>query len=223
MKWIHSTSAILLLTIACLDAHAHRPVVINGGPTDFETAHVVADPEVSYVGYHEGTPGAPELWFVFEAEEGVPLYMQAGVPEIARYETLRPSLVLLGPNLPPVDVPFDIPEGYGGQIFSSEGEEPVVFEEEFTGTTSWQFPATRLQVPASGRYYLVGYIPSGENGKFWVALGEEEVFGIQDIVTLPRTLIQVRQFHEVFPIGGLLGWVLLVMMALLIGLVSQFF
>ncbi len=223
MKWIHRTTAIIfLLAIGCLDAYAHRPVVINGGPTNFETAHLVSDPGISYVGYHEGTPEAPELWFSFEVEEGTSLFMQPGVPEITRYRSLRPSLVLLGPGLPSVDVPFDIPAGYGGQIFSSEGEEPVVFEEEFTGTSSWQFPSTRLQVPESGRYYLVGFVPSGENGKFWVALGEKEAFGIQDIVTLPRTLIQVRQFHEVFPIGGILGWVLLLMIALLVGLVAQF-
>ena len=142
------------------------------------------------------------------------------MPEIDRYEALRPALALLGPNLPDIDVPFQIPEGYGGRVFSTEGEEPTVFDEEFTGTTSWRFDAVREEVPVTGRYYVVAYIPGGDDGKFWMALGEEEVFGLEDILTLPSTLFQVRQFHEVFPFGGLLGWLLLVLLAAVVGLFS---
>ncbi len=214
---------VLFLTLACADAQAHKPVVINGGPTDYLTAHEVPDPEVSYVGYHERTSEAPELWFTFEAQQGTPLYMQLGVPKIDRFETLRPAMVLLGPGLPAVDVPFDIPEGYGGLTFFSDEQEPVIFEEEFTGTTSWQFPSSRLDAPATGRYYLVGYIPSGDSGKFWIALGEKEDFGIGDIITLPRTLVQVRLFHEVFPIGGILGWALVFILLVISGLIALFF
>lgn len=213
---------LLFLTFACVHAQAHKPVVINGGPTGYRTAHEVPDPEVSYVGYHEGTPGAPELWFTFEVEQGAPLYMQPGVPRIDRFETLRPAMALLGPGLPAVDVPFDLPDGYGGQIFSTEGQDPVVFEEEFTGTTSWQFPAIQLNAPDTGRYYLVGYVPSGDTGKFWLALGQEEVFGLEDILTLPRTLIEVRLFHEVFPIGGILGWALLFILLVIAGAMASF-
>lgn len=213
----NASVTVLFLMLTCIDAQAHKPVVINGGPTDVETAYEVPDPEVSYVGYHERTPEAPELWFTFEAEGGAPLYLQLGVPKIDRYETLRPAMVLLGPGLPTADVPFDIPDGYGGQLFSSEAQEPVIFEEEFTGTTSWQFPSIRLDAPESGRYYLVGYIPNGDNGKFWMALGEEEDFGFEDILTLPTTLIKVRLFHEVFPIGGILGWALLFILLAVFG------
>ena len=219
----HASALLILLAFGCVNAQAHKPVVINGGPTNFETAHAVPDPEVSYVGYHERTPEAPELWFTFEAEEGTSLYMQPGVPKIDRYEMLRPAMVLLGPGMPEVDVPFTIPAGYGGKVVTSENQDPFVFEEEFTGTTSWQFPPTRLDAPETGRYYLVGYIPSGENGKFWIALGEEEVFGIGDIVSLPKTLIQVRLFHEVFPVGGILGWALLLILLAVSGLVASFF
>ena len=214
---------VLFIALSCFDAEAHKPVVINGGPTDYTTAHEVPDPEVSYVGYHEGTMEAPELWFTFEAQQGTPLYMQLGVPKIDRFETLRPVMVLLGPGLPALDVPFDIPEGYGGQTFSAVEQAPVIFEEEFTGTASWQFPASRLDAPETGRYYLVGYIPGGDRGKFWIALGEEEVFGLVDIITLPRTLVQVRLFHEIFPIGGILGWALLLILLVLSGLIASFF
>lgn len=214
-------AAILLTGLACItmEAHAHRPVIIDGGPTTFETAHAVPDPEVSYVGYHERSPEAPELWFTFRADAGTALFFQPGVPEIARFMSLRPAIVLLGPGLPAIDVPFAIPAGYGGHAFPTDVQEPVRFEEAFTGTNSWQFAATRLTAPETGRYYLVGYIPGGGDGKFWMALGEREVFGIADILTLPQTLVQVRLFHEVFPLGGILGWVLV----LLLGVIAGFF
>ena len=215
---------VLLLTFTSMDSWAHKPVVIDGGPTDYETAHEVPDPVVSYVGYHERTSEAPELWFTFESEEGSPIFMQLGVPEIERYESLRPSMVLLGPGLPEIDVPFEIPEGYGGIEYKSEDQgEPVYFEEEFTGTNSWQFEAVEIDASATARYYLVGYIPSGEDGKFFMALGEKEVYGFSDLFTLPRVLIKVRRFHEVFPIGGLLGWVLLFIIMAILGLVSLMF
>lgn len=214
---------VFLFMLTSIDAWAHKPVVIDGGATTYETAHKVQDPEVSYVGYHERTSEAPELWFTFEAEAGTPIYMQAGVPEIERYESLRPAMVLLGPDLPEVEVSFEIPEGYGGIVYSSEGQEPVNFDEEFTGTKSWQFEAVELDAPVKGRYYLVGYIPSGDDGKFWIALGKKEVFGFSDIFTLPRVLIKVRRFHEVFPLGGLLSWVLLFILMAILGLISLLF
>jgi hypothetical protein len=43
----------------------------------------------------------------------------------------------------------------------------------------------------------VAYVPSGEVGKLWIAPGEEEEFGLDDIVSLPATIETVRQFHEV--------------------------
>lgn len=212
----------LFLAFACGEAWAHKPVVIDGGPTDAQTAHDVPDPGVSYVGYHEATPGAPALWFTFEARQGTPLYLQPGVPRIDRFGALRPAMALLGPGLPAVEVPFAVPEGYGGQIFVTDEQDPVVFEEEFTGTTSWQFPAVELAAPVTGRYYLVGYLPGGESGKFWMAIGEEEAFGLADLFTLPQTLVQVRLFHEIFPFGGLLGWALVFMLLAVSGFIFWF-
>jgi len=211
MRSIPSRTWILLAAWAVLfslPALAHKPVVIDGGPTTAETAHEIADIDLSQVGYHEATTAAPEMWFTFEATAGEPLFFQLGVPEIARYEGLRPAAVLLGPGLPEVGVPFQVPEGYGGTVYGTAGVEPVVFDEEFTGTISWQFPAVETPLPVSGRYYLVGYLPGGAEGKFWMAIGKREQFGLSDILTLPSVLFQVRAFHEVGPVGGILFWFL---------------
>lgn len=192
--------------IAAVDAQAHKPIVIDGGPTTAETAHQIADPDVSQVAYHHVKPGQKEVWLSFNAQAGQTLFLQAGVPAIERYQNIRPAIVLLGPGLPEIVVPFEIPEGVGGLLFQTNEETPVFFHEEFTGTDSWQFSARTPETAEAGLYYVAGYIPSGEEGKIWVAIGEREAFGIADILKLPLTLYQVRSFHEVGIAGGLLFW-----------------
>ncbi|MFP4499476.1 MAG: hypothetical protein ACLFTT_00620 [Candidatus Hydrogenedentota bacterium] len=218
----HNTRYIVWAAIALLattGAWAHKPLVINGGPTDIDTAIVVDDVDVSQVAYHRIAESQPELWLTFEAAAGDLLKLQMGVPEITRLAEYRPAMALVGPGLPAADVPFDIPEDYGALVFPATAEAPVLFDEEFTGTTSWQWPMQEVTAETAGRYYLVAYHPNAAPGKLWVAVGEAEQFGIMDIVTLPRTVVKVRQFHEIFPWGGILGWGFLALLVVLLGLV----
>ena len=222
--WRHAGDARwragLVFCLLAAPAVAHAPIVIDGGPTDAETAYEISDVAVSQVAYHEATENKPVLWLTFEADAGSTLYLQLGVPYLERYEGLRPAMALLGPGMPEIHVPFGVPDGYGGWRFTTEGQAPVVFNEEFTGTLSWQFPAVRCKVPASGRYYLVGYLPNADEGKFWMVVGTLERFGLMDILTLPMVLSQVRAFHEVGPFGGILFWVMIGGIALLLFLVG---
>ena len=72
-------------------------------------------------------------------------------------------------------------------------------------------------LPQEGTYYMVTYLPSGDEGKFWVALGKAEVFGLWDLIRMPVIIIEARNFHEVFFWGGILGWAYLGIVALLLG------
>jgi presenilin-like A22 family membrane protease len=105
----------------------------------------------------------------------------------------------------------------GATVLSTENEEPTVFDEEFTGTISWMFAKKSVPLPQDGKYYMVTYIPSGGEGKFWVAPGDAEAFGLWDIVRMPVIVVQARSFHEIFPWGGILGWAYLLIIALLLG------
>lgn len=197
-----------ILVFAAVEAQAHKPIVINGGPANAETAYPIADPDVSQVAYHHVKPGQEQIWLSFHADAGKTLFLQAGVPVIERYKHIRPAIALLGPGLPDISLPFDFPEGLGGLIFTTDAETPTVFHEEFTGTDSWQFAAQTPQTVEEGLHYVVAFIPTGEEGKIWVAIGEREAFTISDILQLPITLYKVRSFHEVGFAGGLLFWVL---------------
>jgi hypothetical protein len=192
---LHSAAFALL---AMPLAMAHQPTVSDGSAVNAESAIEFENVQISRVVYHEMNEQALQLWLTFEVDQPQELRLQLGVPFIERLEDYRPALALLGPGLPAVDVPLEIPDGLGGVIFDTRDvTEPEVFDEPFSGTTSWIISETDVQLPSAGRYYVVAYHPSAELGKLWVALGSEEVFELDDLLELPDVLAQVRAFHEV--------------------------
>lgn len=213
----------IFLAAICGTAWAHNPIVINSGPTDAATAYEVADISVSRVAYHHAKPGQPLLWLTFYGRAGQRLELQMGVPKLDRYASVRPITAILGPGLPPApDLPFSVPQGMGATVLSTENEQPTVFHEEFTGTVSWMFAQNSVPLTQDGKYYMVTYLPSGVEGKFWVAPGVSEAFGLWDLIRMPVIIIQARSFHEVFPWGGILGWAYLLILVLLLGGLAGF-
>ncbi|MFM1919009.1 MAG: hypothetical protein RLZZ303_643 [Candidatus Hydrogenedentota bacterium] len=223
----HWPVMVLLLAIFALvsaEASAHRLLAITDTPLGPDNALVIDDVTVSQVGYHTASNSAPQLWMTFQGTAGQPIYFETGVPFIERLTGLRPLTLLVGPGLPEVDAPIALPPGTGAILFDTgDVTEPEVFDEEFTGTQSWIFGPWEPVLPETGTYYLVTLLPEGGDGKFWTAAGRAEVFGLDDILTLPQTIIGVRQFHEVFPWGGILGWGVLVVSGLLAALFSWIF
>ena len=187
----------LVVVGAPVVAWAHQPTMSDGSSRDASTALFISDVDLSQVVYHEVTAESPQLWLAFDLEEGQSLYFQLGVPVIDRLADYRPALALIGPELPPADLPFSVPDGLGAQPFTSEQiDEPRRFDEPFSGTSSWILLTETVPVPATGRYYLVAYDPAGQPGKLWVALGQREEFSLSDIAALQGILPRVRQFHE---------------------------
>ena len=218
-RWGLVLSLLAVLVLAAPGGWAHRMIPNDGTHTNADVAIQIQSLAVSQVAYQQIAAFSPQLWFTFMGESGEPLHVEVGVPKIDRLKDFRPAYAVLGPGLPEVDVPFAIPEGYGGWVFTTDDiANPEVFTEEFTGTTSWTFPPTDIVLPADGKYYVVAYAPSDEQGKLWMAVGTEEVFSVQDILSLPTTLLQVRRFHEVGPVGGIAGWILLFLPFLLLAL-----
>ena len=179
-------------------AWAHKPTFSDGSAKDANHAYRIDDVDVSLVFYHEVTSQAGQLWLTFDGKKDQTLYVQIGVPELDRLKHYRPAVAVLGQGLPEVRLPFPSPAGLGGKIISTNDvTAPTAFHEEFTDTRSWILKEDRVRLPADGRYYIVGYVPSGEPGKFWVAVGEREAFGRADWGKMGEWTIAARRFHEV--------------------------
>ncbi|MCX6094789.1 MAG: hypothetical protein NTY63_08240 [Candidatus Bipolaricaulota bacterium] len=213
---------LLILGAATTPCWAHKPIEI-GAVFPSQTASLRLETvDVSQVVYTELTPDHPQLWLTFDAAAGFALSVSLGVPA-GRGAAYRPSLFLLGPGMPNLDLPLSPPAGYGGlAVVSAVTAAAIPFHEPFTGTDSWILVERTFQLRASGTYYLVAVSDDSPLGKLWVAVGTREAFSWKDIVSLPATVRDVRSFHEVpTSRGGSLGKVLfLVGSATLIGLLA---
>lgn len=186
--------------ICCTSAAAHVPILSDGSARGPQTAIELENVQISRVVYHEITAAAPRLWLSFTVAEPQRVALRFAVPKIDRLADYRPNLVLLGPGLEPVSLPFEAPADLGGVIYeTSDIESPEVFFEPFSGTDAWELIDGTLDLPAAGQYYLVGYHPDAQPGKVWVALGILESFTPEEIAALPETVAAVRDFHEVGP------------------------
>ncbi len=205
---MHRNVRVVLIALTALllagPAFAHKPIFPEGRGCTQDDAIVIDDINVSQVAYTELTEACPRLWLTFDADAGQELYLQIALPQIDRYADLRPAVAVLGPDLPPVDVPFDVPAGYGGYVFATDDvEEPESFHEPFTGTDDWILKELTRDLPVAGRYYMVAYLPAGEVGKIWVAFGREEQFGLEDFLNFGNIVARTRAYHEVSGPGGI--------------------
>lgn len=178
-------------------ASAHLPIFDDGTAVDAEHALFISDIGLSQVVYHDVSEPVQPLWLAFDAVAGQALYFNPGVPALDRLRDYRPTFVLVGPGLPEAPLPFAVPPDNGAEVYSTTDiADPEFFHEPFSGTDSWILLEKTVILPQSGRYHLVGYLPSGQPGKFWIAVGKREEFGPEAIATLSQDIAQVRTFHE---------------------------
>ncbi|MCK6486490.1 MAG: hypothetical protein L6R00_20425 [Phycisphaerae bacterium] len=189
--------AVAFVACSANAALGHQPIVSDGSATSAASAISLGDVDVSKVVYHEVTVDAPRLWMTVEGIEGQELYVQLGLPAIERLANYRPSVAVLGPDLPSISLPFEIPAGLGGVLLTSgDVVDPTAFDEPFSSTRSWILLEKDVTLAKAGTYFIVAFGPAGQPGKLWVATGREEKFSLDEIGQLPGLLQQVRAFHE---------------------------
>jgi endoglucanase len=193
----------VFLGILCSLAQAHRPIFSDKTATDPNAAVLISQPAISQVIYREITDDADQVWLAFDVNEGFDLFIQIGVPALDRLKEFRPDMVVVGPGLPKVELPFELPEEVGAKTFPTDDiEEPRFFHEHFTGTDSWILRSDTVMIPESGRYYLVAYVPSKEKGKLWLSVGKKESLGVAEWAQFGEWKKKIRRFHEVSETGG---------------------
>ena len=189
--------AVLLICVS-FSAFAHKPASIGGTFSTFNQALQMTDIDVSQVVYSPLSDADAQLWLTFDAVAGTPLDVSLGLPVLDRLTDYRPNLAVLGPGLPLIDLPIDVPPGIGGVVFESSARgEPRHFHEHVTGTESWILLEDTVSLPETGTYYVVAFPPGDQVDKLWVAIGKRERFGLRDLLSFPAIIRDVRAFHEV--------------------------
>lgn len=175
-------------------ALAHQPYVVGAANTDAASAFVVEDPDVSIVVYAERTCDAPQLWLETDAEPGFPLLVQLGLPVADALAIWRPSLAVIAPGLPEVELGFPLPEGMGGVLLPGSAT-PTTFDEPFSATSSWVLVEETVDLPEGGPAWVVAWDPAGAAGRLWVATGTVEQFTNDDWERIIDLMDDVRAFH----------------------------
>ncbi len=108
------------------------------------------------------------------------LFAQALVPVCQGYEDVLPWFAIAGPGLPPpeVDLPFDLPPGYGAYVV--ENEEPwtprEVFYEPFGDKWYFDGPVFDQDADELGTWYLYYWNPQGKAGDYVAVIGSAEIW-----------------------------------------------
>jgi hypothetical protein len=210
--------AFLVMCFLVPTVSAHRPDEGNDiGVT------LIPDATTSYAYYRQFDRS--ELVHVYAIEEQAGQFFHAGIniPQIKGLESYQVEFALLGPGLPPLGVDLETsPETHleselvghdhnqtsgniplpadlkldrlGGLIVESQESED--FFEPFTQTRYWGRQVLELNLPESGKYYLLVWNSAGDDGKYVLDTGTQEVFSPADILRFPVWWLNTRLYFE---------------------------
>ena len=170
--------ALGLMFASARPASAHQPF-FEDTPFGADTPFVVKDPSVSTAVYATLDSPTDRDYYVFDGVAGDRVLLEMTIPQIAGQEDFAPSLALIGPGLPPAELPSDVaqPDGWGALILPPPNGTPQPFFEPFSRTSYWQRQRERIVLPATGRYTVVAWDASGEVGRYVFVIGDREIPG----------------------------------------------
>lgn len=189
-KLLALTLAILVLTggVVC----AHRPIF---PAPEIGEPITISNPDVSQALYRELVPGQVDYYEFIVTSPGLDSFLQLLVPTRTRYKDFRPSLALIGPGLPQakVDMPLEVPAGFGAVIMDWEDKE--IFFEPFTQTRYYKAREHRHSL-AEGEWQLAVFHRQGQGGKYTLTVGEKEQWSWKDIFRFPGMWFKTRWWYS---------------------------
>lgn len=148
----------------------------------------IDDIYLSQIHYYEFTDNHKKIEFNFFVKNEENLYILLGVPKIYRSNNFNFEIKITDENENSIDI-FDTLE-----LKSEEMYEP------FGDTYSWQYLRYDKSLP-EGMYKVV--LTSNQKGKAWIAFGKREEFTLEQILSLPVMIQDIRNFHE---LEGIATW-----------------
>jgi hypothetical protein len=194
-KVIAMVIGLFAVLVSARVAAAHTPIFVERDITTPEQAWPVGDYQISWAFYARLAPANAPQYYAIEGRAGDRLTANLEVPKIAGLENFRPALAVIGPGLPVFDAQrgLIVPEGYGGMLVNDSGATPrAQFDEPFSQTSYYRGPQLDVQLPQTGRYYVVVQDETGGTGKYTLAIGTREVFGGGD----PNWMQKLRTFFD---------------------------
>jgi len=192
-----SIIVFFIIVSTSIIVYAHKPIFISEDIGSIERAQLIEKPEISWAVYNMLEQKREVDFYKIEGKKGMKVYLQMTIPKLKGLESFNPTVILMGREFPEVqrEIPFDLPEGYGGMIIGPRTASKIFFE-PFTQTRYIIRQEERITLQRDETYYIAVYSEDEKTGKYTLAIGEKEEFGFADIIKFPITWLKVRLWYN---------------------------
>ena len=205
MKLYSIFFALCLLLFGTSVAFAHKPIFVDPRSNlTRETAIRIADPGVSWAVYAQLSEAGEVDYYTFAGKRGMKVEIAMSVPKIEATRDFGVVVALAGRSINGGDLPSPMVLREGEGFVSapdSAHDETKLFNEDFTGTVYWTRQTLRATLAADELYTIAVFNDRGKTGKYVLAIGEREEFGVQDLLDFPNVRARVQQWFE-HPLEG---------------------
>ena len=173
---ILSVLAITFLFLSAL-ASAHQPF-FEDREFSAENPGRIKDPTVSTAMYATLETPTTVDYYRFNGSMGQSILLSITIPQIPGQENFTPTLALIGPGLPPGDLPKQVMrQKDSGVLILPSPANATTFFEPFSRTSYWTRQEQYVRLPADGSYSVAVWEDSGQVGRYVFVIGDREIPG----------------------------------------------
>lgn len=156
---------------------AHQPFFEDKEFT-MDNPGVIKDPTISTAMYAALETPTNVDYYSFNGSIGEVILLSITIPQIAGQENFTPTMALMGPGLPPGDLPKQVIKPTNtGVIILPPPANATPFFEPFSQTYYWTRQEQNITMPANGSYLVAVWDDKGQIGRYVFVIGLQEVLG----------------------------------------------
>ncbi len=183
---------LLLLPVRIVIAHAPDKPSEN---ESLATAYTISNPAKSWAIYAELHEGGEAQYYKFDLSQNERLLVQLFVPTSEK-SGFVPNLVIMGPGITSQDaLPeyVETVEGVGILLLEGQRSSSPTYE-PFTPSSFYELARSDWEVSAGGTYHVAVYDPS-QGGRYGLAIGYREEYGLDEWILIPIEVIGIHQWE----------------------------
>jgi hypothetical protein len=168
---------VTALLVLIMPALAHQPFFEEEDFTADNPGYI-KDPTISTAMYATlETPNDVD-YYKFIGSQNQSVLLSITIPQITGLENFTPAMALIGPGLPPGDLPKQVikPQDSGVLILPSPANATSFFE-PFSRTSYWTRQEQYVKLPANGSYSVAVWDDKGQAGRYVFVIGDREIPG----------------------------------------------
>jgi len=178
----HLFRYLLVITLIALivPSAAHQPF-FEDKEFDIDNPGRILDPTISTAMYSTLGKVDDVDYYAFNASKNQSILLSITIPQIAGQDNFTPVMALIGPGLPPGNLPGNIssiskPDD-AGFIILPPPLNATAFFEPFSRTAYWTRQEEYVVAPENGSYLVAVWDEKGQVGRYVFVVGDREVPG----------------------------------------------